>query len=454
MSQAWDRLRPRILRRIKPTADGTRRARAAAREIVARCRKEAQALGRPCKAVVVGSLAKDTHLRPKPDIDVFLLFPKTVGREELERLGLRIGRQVLRRPSLKYAEHPYVRGLHRGFHFDVVPAYEIMDATERMSAVDRSPLHLEYVRKHLRPSQRDEVRLLKQFLKGIGCYGAETATGGFSGYMAELLILRFGTFWDALVALRERHPPIELGLDGPAAPLGGALVFADPVDPRRNAAAAVTGERLETFLRAARAFTAKPEPGFFWPRAVEPESRQRLLQHLSHRGVVGLEAPAPRVTEDARIPHLRRLLDKVTRRLQDEGFQVVRSVVEPVSPHRFLLLWEHEPVLLPPEYEHRGPRIQDTEHARRFRSKWETHPDRLGPLREDQGRWVASVRRRRRSPLEVLSPELAQLLQGLDIPASAVARMRLRPAMELAARPGLRPALTRFLRPQDPWTVS
>lgn len=447
----WIRIRPTVLRRIKPSAALTRRALRAARAVIEACRRESRRLGHVGKPLVVGSLAKRTHLRPEPDIDVFVLFPPTLARAELERVGLAVGRKVLSGPTLKFAEHPYVRGTRLGFTFDVVPAYEVRDASDKMSAVDRSPFHLAYVRAHLTVRQRDEVRFLKQFLKGIGCYGAETATGGFSGYLAELLILRFGGFWECLMALRESRAPVELSLAGTPGPLGGALVFVDPVDPRRNAAAAVSVERLETFLRAARAFTARPSLAFFFPRPVRAEPRERLVRHLSHRGVLGMEVPAPAVREDARLPHLRRFAEKVARFFEGEGFRVVRSAVQRISARRYLCLWEHEPVQLPDRYEHRGPRVADEEHVRRFRRKWESHPDLAEPPRIREDRWVVLVHRRRRSALEVLAPRLLGQLPGLEVPGPARARLRASTAIELAARPTLRLPLTRFLAPRDPW---
>lgn len=453
MNESWRRLRPLVLRRIKPRAVETKRAQKAARTIAAAATKEARRLGQPGRALVVGSLAKDTHLR-RPDIDVFILFPPTLERAELERLGLAIGRAVLSRAQLKYAEHPYVRGRHGGFVFDLVPAYEVADASQRMSAVDRSPFHLEYVRRHLKRSQRDEVRLLKQFLQGIGCYGAETATGGFSGYLAELLVLRFGSFWDCLVSLREQRAPIELALAPDAPPLGGALVFVDPVDPRRNAAAAVSAERLETFLRASRAFTAAPSKDFFWPRPVKPLPRKDLALLLGHRGVVGVELPSPTTRPDARLPHLRRFAEKVSRHLAEEGFRVLRHAVEPVGTRRFLCLWEHEPVELPEEYEHRGPREKDASHVARFLEKWRSHPDRLDAPRIVEGRYRVRVKRRIRTGPEVLAKALPRLLVGVDVAAASRSRVRAAPALELAAKPGLAAPLSRFLAPRDPWQSS
>ena len=57
-------------------------------------------------------------------------------------------------------------------------------------AADKSPFHTEYVTNKLDEEKRDQVRLLKKFLKSLGIYGAEIAKNGFSGYVTEVLILK------------------------------------------------------------------------------------------------------------------------------------------------------------------------------------------------------------------------------------------------------------------------
>lgn len=451
MKKGWEALRPRVLKRIKPSAALTRRAHAAARRLGERARAAARARRADIEPVLVGSLAKDTHLLPQPDIDLFLLFESGTTPAQLEKLGVSIGKSILQRPALRYAEHPYVHGRFGGFVFDVVPAYRIEAISGRLSAVDRSPFHTEYVRHNIEPAQNDEVRLLKQFLKGIGCYGAETAIGGFSGYLAELLVLKYGTFWDCLETLREASPPLLLAMEGSAPPLGGSLVFVDPVDPARNAAAAVSTEKLATFLRASGAFTAAPRLDFFWPRPIRPEPANQLRLHLSHRGVLGLQMPEPRVRPDAVAPHARRFAEKVARRLENLGFRVVRRMAEAVPAGGYLLLWEHEPIMLASTHRHPGPPATDADHSRRFLQKWQNHADAVDLPQVRDGRWVVTVRRTKRTPMELLGPDLANLLEGVEISAAQVKRLRFETGPELVGREGLRAPLTRFLHPRDPW---
>ena len=90
--------------------------------------------------------------------------------------------------------NPYIRGIYQDHKIEIVPCYKIENATQKLSAVDRTPLHTSYIKKHLKESQKNDVRLFKQFLKGINCYGAEAEIEGFSGYLCEILILKYGSF--------------------------------------------------------------------------------------------------------------------------------------------------------------------------------------------------------------------------------------------------------------------
>jgi tRNA adenylyltransferase (EC 2.7.7.25) len=61
---------------------------------------------------------------------------------------------------------------------------------------------------NLHREQKDEVRLLKKFMKGIGVYGAEIKVKGFSGYVAELLVYFYDSFRNVLPPRRAGSPQL------------------------------------------------------------------------------------------------------------------------------------------------------------------------------------------------------------------------------------------------------
>lgn len=213
-----------------------------------------------------GSLAKGTILSDKWEIDVFLILDG-VSEEWVKERGESLVKDCLRPLPLtsKYAEHPYVTVDLMGIEVEVVPAVK---GGKRLG-VARTPLHTRYVREKIseRPGLADEIRLLKSFMKGIGVYGAEI--GGFSGYLAELLAIKYGSFEDVLRSALDWKPPVFISLgevdEGAifARYRGHPMIFVDPVDPARNAAAAVTLESMATFMLYAALYLERPDKSYF-----------------------------------------------------------------------------------------------------------------------------------------------------------------------------------------------
>lgn len=444
-------LRRRVLRAIEPPATLTRRAHAAARELARKLNREASALGIAARAKLVGSLAKDTHLADPLDVDLFILFPKSTPRTTLERVGVQLGKKVLRKPVLRYAEHPYVHGEHAGFTVDIVPAYKLSSAQGRLTAVDRTPFHTAYVKRHATARHRREIRLLKRFLRATRCYGAETAVGGVSGYLAELLILKFGTFPGALKAIRDWEPPIELSLGEKSPGLGGVLAFVDPVDLTRNAAAAVTPPTLARLQRAAREFLRRPREAFFFAPTAQTATAREVEALVAPAPLLGLEVPWPKGKPETHLPQALRLLSKIQRVLAERGFRVERSEAAPVGEDGVLLLWLHDPRELPATHTHRGPRADDAENVARFLDKWKGNADAVAPPMVKAGRWTVEVRRRVRSPAALLEPKLAELLEGFEWPSAALRGVRFEAGLELARDARRHEALRRFALALDPW---
>lgn len=142
-----------------------------------------------------GSVAKDTWVRDSADVDIFMRVSPQLTKTQLKEVCLPIARRALRPHEIveRFAEHPYVESTVKlrdgeSVRVNVVPCYKV-EKGNWLSATDRSPYHTEYIKQHLAKTQRDEVRLLKAFMRGIGGYGADIKTGGFSGMLCETLIL-------------------------------------------------------------------------------------------------------------------------------------------------------------------------------------------------------------------------------------------------------------------------
>jgi len=137
---------------------------------------------------------------------------------------------------------------------------------------DFSPGHVEGGNKKGK-NLKNDIRLTKKFCKGTGCYGAESYIRGFSGHVVDILTIYYKGFIPLLKAAAKWKPKVVLDYNkvykGKAllmmntSKTQGPLVLVDPIQPGRNAAAALTDENIGKFIAAARKFLKKPNKSFF-----------------------------------------------------------------------------------------------------------------------------------------------------------------------------------------------
>ncbi|MCQ2078775.1 MAG: CCA tRNA nucleotidyltransferase [archaeon] len=246
-----------VMARIIPDKDTVDWIDGVARRLKEKVQEYIDAHGIVAELKLVGSYSKGTYLS-NPDLDLFIMFPVGTSREELVETGLKIGEEVLH-GSRMYAEHPYTSAVFEGVDVDLVPNIHIQSTENLVTAVDRTPFHTDYVLSKMAEGQNNQIRLLKRFMKGIGAYGAEPNVRGFSGYLCELMVLKYGTFLDTLRAASETwREGTQVSLEPPRRKLEGPLVFYDPVDGNRNVASAVHVDTLARFVQASREYLANP----------------------------------------------------------------------------------------------------------------------------------------------------------------------------------------------------
>ena len=185
-----------VLKKIVPKPAEKRALERLAEKILDMTNKEAEKYD--AHGIIAGSLTRDTWLPGKMEFDIFILFPKNMSKEEMEKAGLEIGKKVIKKMKgtsrIDYAEHPYVSGNIGKMEIDIVPCYRLNSTSELKSSVDRTPFHVRYIERNLPRKLSDDVRLLKQLCGAHKIYGADTKTEGFSGYVCELLIVNYGSF--------------------------------------------------------------------------------------------------------------------------------------------------------------------------------------------------------------------------------------------------------------------
>ncbi len=438
-----------VLARIRPRPEEEKALEEMVRGLLAAVESTLRAKGWEARPFVSGSVAKGTHLTGA-DVDLFVAFPPDLPREDLEVRGLALG-ELLEKGVHLYAEHPYTRGFYRGFQVEIVPCYRITDASQRMSAVDRTPLHVDYVLGHLNGGQADQIRLLKAWSEGIGLYGAEAKIRGFSGYLCELLILKYGSFRGVLEACQGWRPGAVLELDRVAArKFEEPLVLVDPVDPNRNVASAVSLEQMATFIHAAKEYLREPRVSFFFAKPLKPMTTARLRAVVKTRGgsLLAVSLRAPGVTDDVLYPQLRKghrvLLDLFRR----EGFAVHDSRFD-VAGKEVVFLFEFSTAALPRVLRHEGPPVW-VKNAKEFVEKWRGNPRTLAGPFIVQERWTVDVAREFVDAASLVKAARKSLSLGKDLDKAARTSFRVY-AGSAALRAAYAEAWTKLFDKRFPW---
>ena len=361
-----------ILRKYKPSEEHNTALKQTASEVMGRINSILEQKNIKAKSLLVGSVAKGTNLA-SGDIDLFVIFSKDYSSRDMERLGLMIGHEVLPEGREKYAEHPYVSGQLGDRKVDIVPCFEIDPGTRIISSVDRTPLHTDFVLKNLNTEGQDQVRLLKLFMKGIGVYGSEIKVSGFSGYVCELLVIKYGSMLKVLEAFASLKGKMRISLEeGDIRDFDAPIVIIDPTDITRNAAAAISLENFSRMKINSRTFLANAVEHYFNKGAISYPEKYR------ERGTVirifTLEKPD--IIDDILFSQANRFRNILVQILEEDGFMPISSEVDLSDDIEAMV--ECKLRKLPATKVHVGPPV-DAQNAIDFIRKWSGGKATLGP---------------------------------------------------------------------------
>lgn len=304
-----------------------------------------------------GSYSKGTWLA-SADVDIFVKFVRPVPVKKFEYIARRVGFAALRgfKPGVKYSEHPYVEGEMCGTKVNVVPCYTARRG-EWKSAADRTPFHTAFMRENLTDAMRRDVRILKLFLSNNGIYGAEISRGGLSGYVTEVLVLHFGSFEGVVRAAAQMKEGEVVG--AAAREFDAPIAIMDPIDPRRNLAAAVSNENLGRFVLLCRSFLKKPSMSYFITR--ERSAAYALLDNC-----IVVSFRYEKRSADMIWGQLGRAARAMARQLKLGGFKVIRTKTHMNGRDRASIFFLLESIEISPWIVRSGPEIFRERGSRRF----------------------------------------------------------------------------------------
>jgi len=423
---AYDELTQRILKRITPSAEERKKVNALSHKLEEKISKASQTRGVAAKVRVEGSIAKDTYLSEDPDIDVFMRLPTSIPRKELGTVGLSIAKDAAGDAERleRFAEHPYLEIFTEGYRVDIVPCYDTSPG-EWQSATDRTPYHTDYIRTHLKEPMRDEVRLLKKFMQGIGVYGAEIKVGGFSGYLCELLVMHYSSFAGVIQAFAEYSKRIVIDIEGHYSLRGRdlellfpePLVIVDPIDKARNVASAVQPQKLYEFVAATRAFMDSPSEEFFYPQPKHALPPNIVESHLSGENTSHLYIQVSELTAvpDILWGQLYRTKRSLRKLLETNDFTVLRDAVWSNESSLSVFVFELEQRILPNVKKHLGPQLERKTESEKYLTKYlGDNRVLVGPYVED-GRWVVELPRKYTDAAALLRERLTDGGRGAGV---------------------------------------
>lgn len=416
--QEIDTITRQVLQKITPTKEDRAKVEAITRELELKVKLACKQEDVSAIVRVEGSVAKDTWLRENPDIDIFMRLPTSIPRKHLGDVALKIAKNAAGSYEQieRFAEHPYLQLMVEDYRVDIVPCYDT-EPGEWQSATDRTPYHTDYIKKHLTSRLLGDVRLLKRFMQGTGVYGAEIKVGGFSGYLCELLVLKYNSFTETVQAFAayskrvivdienyyvERQNELPLLFPEP-------LVIIDPVDKGRNVASPVQPEKLYSFIGAARAFLKAPDAVFFYPPKTQALPVEKLKSTLENRAssTVFLVINQISAVPDVLWGQLYRTKRSLNRLLELNDYKILKDSVWSNEETVSIFVFELEQQFLPNIKKHLGPPLERELEGENFLSKYTENGGVIsGPYIED-GRWMVMLPRKTTDAAELLKSKLA-----------------------------------------------
>ena len=269
--------------------------------------------------------------------------------------------------------------------------------------MDRTPFHTSYITKHLDQPSKNEVRILKQFMRGIDAYGAEIKVGGFSGYLCELLILYYKSFIETIKLAANWKRGVVIDFEGYYNGVKEELkkifknhiIVVDPVDKGRNVAAAVREKKLNEFIAASRAFLKNPDLKFFYAQEEKVLDAEKLLYTMKGRKstFVFVMFGMVKTVSDVLWGQLFKSQRSLRKMLQKYSFKLIRDEVWSDEKNINMFIFEVGDRFLPSIKKHSGPPIEKREDCEKFLQKYLGAELTISGPRIEGNRWIVEKKR-------------------------------------------------------------
>ncbi len=228
-------------------------------------------LGFRGRVEVQGSFIRKTYLGEDEVYDLLLILPQVERlkvHQILDSLVKRLKKDRIKNTPLEVKKRtgkiPHLRIIAGDEYVNLFVGFEVTPGEKQISIFDSIPMHTQYLLTHMQEQDRNEVLLLKKFMKTVGVYRNEIGAVGFNGYLCELLIVFYGSFWEAIKGISGWKPRTIIDIKRKKVQIEDVdsltsemlsryypLYVQDPLNPKDNVAADVSMLLFVSLIAAA-----------------------------------------------------------------------------------------------------------------------------------------------------------------------------------------------------------
>ena len=331
-----------------------------------------------------GSAAKDTFLGNDFDVDIFIMFNynKYLDKDISKILGKCIKSL---KPVKVHGSRDYYQINKR---YEIIPVLEIKNPGKAVNVTDASTLHVDWVKKSIKNKAKlkSEIRLAKLFFKGINIYGAESYIKGVSGHVTDILVIFYGSFSNMIKAISKWKDSTEIDIENHKTVLDkskiqGPLVIVDPIQPNRNAAAALNREKYDLLKKKTKEFLKKPSIKFFHPKKIE-------ISKLKSKYNLIIKVKQKKGKKDIVGAKLMKGYEFIAIRLKDFGVEKSSWIWDEKKCYYYFKLKD---LKLSKFCEKRGPMKEFPAHVKRFKQKYRNTYLKKGTIYAKAKRDITSI---------------------------------------------------------------
>ncbi len=351
-----------------------------------------------------GSVGKGTFLKNDFDCDIFVRYGKQYPNEKLSDLTEQILKKFTK-PHRIHGSRDYFQIKDSGIDYEIIPVYRIEKAKDAENITDTSPMHVAWVKKHLKLKSKlaDEIRITKKFFKANDLYGAESYIMGFSGHVIDIMVIYYGGFIELLNASIEWKESSVIDIESHykgkdvvkslnKSKINSPLIIIDPIQKNRNAAAALSADNFHLLQKTAKVFLTNPTMSSF----VQKKESVSSLRKKYPDNLVILQGFPTIGNHDVVGCRILKSYKYLKTQLKVNGFEVLNGGWQWQKNKLFYMWFNLENLMIDSSYISMGPPVKNKLACLRFKNK------HFGAY-EEKGRLYTKVNRKYNNALTLIS---------------------------------------------------